>query len=101
MGTYTSQREILNPRAAAYGDRYAPFGPAGTVSGFNVKDFNSSFVLRWEYRPGSTLFVVWTQARSGYVPAQGQNGMGGDLRDLFRLYPYNTFLVKMSYWLSR
>jgi len=100
-GTYANVREISNPHAAAYGDRYSPFGAPGATSGFNVKDFNSSFVLRWEYRPGSTLFVVWTQARSGSAPAQGQNGMGGDLRDLFRLYPYNTFLVKLSYWLSR
>ena len=63
------------------------------------KQFNSNFVVRWEYRPGSTLFVVWTQGRNGYQPVPGPNGVGGDLHDLFALRPDNTFLVKLSYWL--
>lgn len=36
---------------------------------FNVRTFRSNLVLRWEYRPGSTLFVVWSQDRSGVAPA--------------------------------
>ena len=30
---------------------------------FNVRSFRSNVVLRWEWTPGSTLFVVWQQDR--------------------------------------
>jgi hypothetical protein len=58
-------------------------------------------VLRWEYRPGSTLFLVWQHGREGFEPAYGTRSFGGDLGDLFRLHGDNTFLVKLSYWLDR
>ncbi len=67
---------------------------------FNVKEFNSTVVLRWEYRPGSTLFLVWTQGRSGRAPLEGTRSLAGDFRDTFDLLPVNTFLVKASYWLN-
>ncbi|NIU78657.1 MAG: hypothetical protein GWN71_35435, partial [Gammaproteobacteria bacterium] len=35
---------------------------------FNFKQLRSNLVLRWEYRPGSTLFLVWSQGRSHYEP---------------------------------
>jgi len=57
-------------------------------------------VLRWEYRPGSTLFVVWTQGRGDYVSLQGPRSLRGDFQDLFGLHPNNTFLVKASYWIN-
>jgi hypothetical protein len=69
--------------------------------GFNFKAFQSNLVYRWEYRPGSTLFVVWNQGRQGFVGAQGQDDFGGDLRELMKLHPANVFLVKLSYWLNR
>jgi len=59
-------------------------------------------VLRWEYRPGSTMFLVWTQSRSGYVSYDGSFDMQRDLAtDLFRDRPTNVFLVKVNFWLSR
>jgi hypothetical protein len=58
-------------------------------------------VYRWEYLPGSILFVVWTQGRENVVGQEGTAGFGGNLRDLFRLRADNTFLVKVSYWLNR
>src|SRR3989449_10984457 len=61
-GTYSSVRELATPRAAAYDDRYQPYA-VGTPGGFNFKQFRSNLVLRWEYRPGSTLFLVWNQGR--------------------------------------
>ena len=101
-GTYANVRELANPRAATYGGRFQPYtGPqAAAPGGFNYKQFNSNVVLRWEYRPGSTLFVVWTQGRALGTGAEGTRSFAGDLRDLFDLHPDNTFLVKMSYWLS-
>jgi hypothetical protein len=65
---------------------------------FSRRDLNASLVLRWEFRPGSTLFLVWTQAR--------HDGLLRDfsiLRDAGRLLgapPANVFLVKVTYWLS-
>ena len=98
-GTYSNPRELANPRAAAYDDRFKAY--TGTLdSGFNVKQFNSNVVLRWEYRPGSTLFVVWTQGRGDFLGMTGTRSLAGDFRDLFDLHPNNTFLVKASYWLN-
>jgi len=58
-------------------------------------------VFRWEYRPGSALFVVWTSGRSRYRSLEGTENFSGDMNNLFDLSPDNTFLVKMSYWINR
>jgi hypothetical protein len=104
-GTYSNVRQMsATPRADAYDDRYAPYlDPAVTADpgGFNFKQLSSNVVYRWEYKPGSTLFVVWNQGRQGFVPRQGDENFQGDVRDLFGLHPANTFLVKVSYWLNR
>jgi len=97
-GTYSHVRELADPKATAFGDRYKPY--AAVPGGFNRKQFNSTAVLRWEYRPGSTLFVVWTQGRQDGAGSQGSRSVGGDFRDLFDLHPDNTFLVKASYWIN-
>ena len=97
-GTFSNVRELANPKAAAFDDRYRPY--TATPGGFNFKQFNSTAVLRWEYRPGSTLFVVWTQGRQDDLGAEGPRSMGGNFRDLFDLHPNNTFLVKASYWIN-
>ena len=104
-GTYSNVRQLsATPRADAYDDRYAPFlDPAVTADpgGFNFKQLSSNVVYRWEYKPGSTLFVVWNQGRQGFVPREGDENFQGDVRDLFGLHPANTFLIKVSYWLNR
>jgi hypothetical protein len=104
-GTYSNVRQLsATPRADAYDDRYAPYinpAVASDPGGFNFKAFQSNMVLRWEYNPGSTLFVVWNEGRQGYNPLEGTQDFHGDVRDLFRLHPANTFLVKVSYWLNR
>jgi len=103
-GTYTNVRQLsATPRAASYDDRYAPFADTSVTNnpgGFNFKEFQSNVVFRWEYRPGSTLFVVWNEGRQGSTPFEGASNYTGDIRDLFRLHPANTFLVKWSYWLN-
>jgi hypothetical protein len=104
-GTYSNVRQLSStPRADEYEDRYAVYvNPAVTNNpgGFNFKAFQSNLVYRWEYRPGSTLFVVWNQGRQGFAGAQGVEDFGGDLRELMKLHPSNVFLVKLSYWLNR
>src|SRR3954470_15679132 len=104
-GTYSNVRQLSsNPRAHNYDDRYAPYNnPSVTTDpgGFNFKALQSNVVMRWEYNPGSTLFVVWNQGRQGFNGVAGDRSFTGDMRDLFSLHPANTFLVKMSYWLNR
>ena len=103
-GTYTSVRELsATPRAASYDARYQAYGDSTVTAnpgGFNYKQFSSNVVFRWEYRPGSTLFLVWNEGRQGYAGEEGTATFQGDVRDLFRIHPMNTFLVKMSYWLN-
>lgn len=104
-GTYTNVRQLSStPRADAYDVRYAAYGDTAVTNnpgGFNFKEFQSNVVFRWEYRPGSTLFLVWSEGRQGNATVQGTNDFTGDVRDLMRLHPANTFLVKVSYWLNR
>ena len=104
-GTYSNVRQLsATPRADNYDDRYAPFNDLSITSdpgGFNFKAFQSNMVFRWEYNPGSTLFLVWNQGRQGFNPIEGNQSFHGDVRDLFSLHPANTFLVKVSYWLNR
>jgi hypothetical protein len=61
--------------------------------------FRSNAVVRWEFRPGSTLFVVWQHGRSGFTN-DGRFAFGDGVRELFRSPAANTFLVKASYWFS-
>jgi len=103
-GTYTNVRELsATPRADAYDQRFAAYGDTAVTShpgGFNYKQFASNVVFRWEYKPGSTLFLVWNQGRQGVVGQEGNGDFQTDMRDLFALHPMNTFLVKVSYWLN-
>ena len=105
-GTYADLKEIANARAEAYADRFKSYGNKnGAFDGFNYRQFNSNAVVRYEYRPGSTLFVVWQQGRSNYLAPsdQGYYGsydLGRDYSAAFRDHPNNTFLVKWSYWLN-
>ena len=66
---------------------------------FNVRSLIGTAVVRWEYRPGSTLFFVWTQQRPGSA-ALGTFDVGRDASALFRDRPVNVFQLKMSYWLG-
>ena len=99
-GRFSNVRELDSPRAADYADRFKPYALNGDPGGFNEKEFHSNMVLRWEYRPGSSLFVVWSQGRLQDDRHLGNFAPGRDYRDLFSARPDNTLLVKASYWLS-
>jgi len=66
---------------------------------FSVRSLRGNAVFRWEYRPGSRLFLVWQQRRQG-SGLPGTFDFGGDLRGLLDAPPENVFMVKLSYWLS-
>ncbi len=67
---------------------------------FNAQSFRSNVVLRWEWRPGSTLYVVWQQDRSESVPVGGHVSLG-DMFGSIRAPGTNFFAVKASLWLAR
>ncbi|HEY6784249.1 MAG TPA: DUF5916 domain-containing protein, partial [Gemmatimonadales bacterium] len=122
-GSYGGFKELAQPKTFAF-NRY---GENGTSINFNTADSlyhvfpnaaqpadsftfaNPDFrtrsvrinaVLRWEYRPGSTLFVVWTQSRGGMF-SDPTFDIGRDFdHQLFRDPPTNVLLVKLNYWMS-
>jgi hypothetical protein len=67
---------------------------------FNFRSLRGSAVLRWEYRPGSTLFFVWQQQRSA-TEAFGDFSLGRDAGAVFREHPDNVFVIKASYYIGR
>jgi len=67
---------------------------------FNIKEFLSNLVFRWEYRPGSYLYLVWSQTRSGYDP-YGYFNFGDDFMDMWEAHPTNVILMKLSYRIGR
>ncbi len=66
---------------------------------FNVQEFLSNLVIRWEYKPGSLLYFVWSQNRSAFNNMRDFS-LGDDMSDLFDTHPTNVFLIKMNYWFS-
>jgi hypothetical protein len=99
-GRYFRLRELASPRADRYEDRYRPFDMPTDGASFNLKELHTSAVVRWEYRPGSTVFIVWTQGRDQDDRNPGSFAPARDFRDLFSARPDNTLLVKASYWVN-
>lgn len=66
---------------------------------FSELSFNSNLVLRWEYLPGSLLYLVWSQSRSG-PGGPYRDSLGRQVDNLFSLPMTNAVLLKISYWLN-
>ena len=101
-GDYSAFKQLADARNRDYSRRYAPFAYDLVANGnpdFNVKSFRTTNVLRWEYKPGSTLFLVWQQARENDA-APGGFRVGRDIHDIFGVAPKNVFLVKLAYWMN-
>ena len=120
-GQYDQLKYITNPQAKDYNQRFHIYQPAEIEEGsdyidlhesgagpsysigipdFNFKEFLSNLVIRWEYKPGSVLYFVWSQNRNDAV-SMGQFNFGQDLHSLFTTDARNIFLVKASYRFSR
>ena len=84
----------VDPDPAANGAAFQFLNPD-----FLVRSLRSNLVLRWEYLPGSTLFVVWQHGRAG-GSSDPRFRLWDQTRDLFTDSQANTFLVKMNYWLA-
>ena len=64
---------------------------------FNFTSLRANTVFRWEFKPGSTLYVVWTQQRRDRLP-EGDFDVGSDLSRVFTSPADDVLLVKVSYW---
>jgi len=116
-GDFGSPRELAAPGTydfLVYGQdvgeivdgRVYPSGQGSAHNAFELPqpDFNSTSlrgnaVLRWEWRPGSTLYLAWQQTRSDFRPV-GEFDLGRDLDALFSVRADNVLLLKVSYWLN-
>jgi hypothetical protein len=102
-GRYSAFRELsATPDADPYTARFQPFVPPPTWdTAFKVSQLRTNTVLRWEYRPGSALFLVWAHGRAERRNTLADQSWASDYRDLMELHPDNTFLIKLAYWLNR
>ena len=98
-GDYDRFKKLVDGRAARYEDRYAPIAYEGNPD-FNYRSFRTTNVLRWEYKPGSALFVVWQQGREDLLDT-GRFQFGPDFHGMFGAPARNAFLVKWSYWINQ
>jgi hypothetical protein len=67
---------------------------------FNFRSLRGSALFRWEYRPGSVLYVAWTHSRSSNIPL-GDFDFSRDWQGMFNTRPDNIWLVKASWWLPK
>ncbi len=116
-GDYTHYKTITNPDALVYADRFHEYRSSeiqydgvsnvynvnqdGNTLSFDNPDFHflqyrSNLVFRWEYKPGSTFFLVWSQGRTT-DGTEGQFTFNKYTDELNRTHPQNDFLVKISY----
>jgi hypothetical protein len=126
-GSYSGFRVASDPRADRFADRFHRFGqdeirfeageegqrgryvveatPGGNGGfnfaqpDFNVAELRSNLVVRWEYRPGSTLFVVWSQGRSQMDPT-GAFNLAHDFDRLMGAAGTNVVAIKLNYWFN-
>ena len=91
--------QVANARASQWTDRYRSFN-GGDPGAFDFMQYRSNTVVRWEYRPGSALFLVWAQERTQSLDGGEARAAANGLGQLYRAHPANVFLVKGSYWIS-
>ena len=66
---------------------------------FNFNQFRSNMVFRWEYRPGSQIFLVWSNERTDWLNP-GNEPLHTAAGRLSAVSPNNIFLIKFNYWFS-
>jgi hypothetical protein len=119
-GSYSSFRRVAQPRAAAFAERFHTFSDADVsrddanrrytaIVGndvvsfqdpdFSVRSLRSNAVLRWEYHPGSTLFIVWSHGRHGR-DGDGTFDVRQGLDEMRALQGTNVLMLKLNYWLN-
>jgi len=117
--SYTDFKSVADPQGESYEDRIRRLAVtqvdgdtySGDVDGdgvaetwsnpnFNFGQFRANAVVRWEYLPGSSIFVVWSQGRNQFLSGDGSFEFDREWDRLFDQRPDNVFLIKVSYWLN-
>ncbi len=104
-GRYTDFKRATNTLSRNYNERFETLSdPEEGLDNFSNPDFSfnefrSNLVVRWEYRPGSTVYFVWEHQMSERA-AMILGGWGGNLDRMWGLPARNTFMVKLNYWIN-
>lgn len=117
---YSDYKMVTKPRADQYEERFLKYLPDqidfnSKRSGYTIDentdgipdyefkkpdfkmlDFISNLVVKWEYKPGSTLFLVWSQSRK-FEGLTDNASFGQNLHNLSTIFPGNNFIIKFSY----
>ena len=80
------------------GEDYEPYNV--DEHDFNYSALNSTLIIRWEYMPGSTLYLVWTRAMSEDDDNLNDLDFSRDLGRMFSGNSENVLLIKVSHWWS-
>lgn len=100
-GRFSDFREVTAPRAARFDDRFTPVGSDLMFSdpSFDARDLQSTMILRWEYRPGSTVLLIWNHDRESWGD-DGDFHLGREVSALAGTQGEHVVLLKASYWLD-
>ncbi len=101
VGSYANARELTRPGSRDF-TSYTEGGFDPSDADFSYASVNLNLVYRWEYRSGSTLFLVWTHGRDSYDFRDGDPGFTNEFDPglLFSQEPANRVLAKFTYWFS-
>jgi hypothetical protein len=115
IGKYTEYRKVNQSKASALNERYSALYIQGdnlvdengevlldfTTENpdFNFQEFRSNFVLRWEYKTGSTFYFVWTNTSSSYEDVYNPSIIDS-FKNISKVKSQNAFMLKLSYWFS-
>ena len=118
-GKYSDFKHITNSRSNKFNDRFLEYtNPVlsgndyqltetnssiadYTISNpdFNFSQFRSNLVAKWEYRPGSSVYLVWSNEQTEYT-TPGVSNLLNAYNQINNSYPNNLFLIKLNYWFS-
>jgi hypothetical protein len=119
-GQYSQFKEITNAQDQIFDNRFSLIQHMTLVNGdtyqvdenndhvvdysfrkpdFNFNQLRSNLVFRWEYKPGSQLFIVWTNERTDWLNP-GNEPLNSATGRLASTAPNNIFLIKFNYWFS-
>ena len=112
LGQYSNFKEITNAKDNNFSSRFKIISPV-LVNGdtyqmedyrfkkpdFNFNQFRSNLVFRWEYKPGSQIFLVWSNERTDWLNP-GNEPLHSAPGRLANAAPNNIFLIKFNYWFS-
>ncbi len=116
-GLYSEFKRVTQPASGNYSSRFEILNTATKTNGiisfdedmdvvndysipdpdFNFLQFRSNMVFRWEFKPGSVLYLVWSMDKTGFADPIDIS-MGRSLKQLSKVNADNIFLIKLNYW---